>query len=174
MKGVIVKCLEDLVVTKFGKDKWEKSLEDIGLKNKPALFLVISDVPDEQVMKLIGAVCKNLGISLEQAADAFGQHWVHVYSQKLYSHYYEASKNAKEFLLNMDNVHSTLTKAMINAQPPRFRYEWKDDRTLIMHYMSHRGLIDFAVGLVKAVGEYYKENISVTKLGPAAVQVIFQ
>jgi O-methyltransferase involved in polyketide biosynthesis len=45
MKGTIIKCLEELVVTDFGKDKWEKSLEDAGL-DKSATFLPIIDVDD--------------------------------------------------------------------------------------------------------------------------------
>lgn len=172
MKGTIVKCLEELVSTNFGRDKWEKSLEDAGLKDS-TMILAISDVDDLQVMRIVEAVCKNLNISLAQAADAFGDHWVNVYSQKMYSQYYEINKTAKDFLLDMDNVHVAMTKTMKDARPPRFNYEWKDDKTLIMHYRSHRGLIDFAVGLSKGVGKFYNEDIRVTKLGPDKVQVVF-
>ena len=87
MKGTIVKCLQDLVVEKFGKDKWEKSLQDVGL-NKTTIFMPFSDVDDAAVMKVVQAVCKNLGITLGQAAEAFGDYWVNVYSQKLYKQYY--------------------------------------------------------------------------------------
>jgi hypothetical protein len=173
MKGVIVNCFEDMVVTKFGKDRWEKSLEEAGLDNS-SMILASSDVSDAQVINLIGVVCKNLGISLEQVADAFGHHWVYVYSQIEYGRYYQAHKTAKELLLCTDMIHSAYTKTIKNAKPPRFYYEWKNnDNTLIMHYISQRGLIDFAVGIIKAVGEYYKENINVIKLGPTLVQVDF-
>lgn len=172
MKGIFVKCLEDLVVTKFGKDKWEGSLEDTGLNHSPAI-LASSDVPDAQVINLVSAVCDNLGISLEQVADAFGHHWVYVYSQIEYNRYYEANKTAKEFLLCMDMIHSAYAKTIKNAKPPRFYYEWKSSKTLVMHYISQRKLIDFAVGIIKAVGKYYKEDIKVIKLGPTLVQVNF-
>jgi hypothetical protein len=172
MKGTILKCLQELVISNFGKDKWEKSLEDAGLK-KSTLFIPIMDVDDSQTMKIIEAVCKVLNISLTQAADAFGDYWVNVYSQKMYSNYYK-EKTAKEFLLNMDNIHVEITKTIKNARPPRFEYEWKDDKTLIMHYHSFRGLIDFVIGLVKGVGKFYKENIKVTKLGIGKIQIIFQ
>ncbi len=172
MKGTIVKCLEELVSTKFGRDKWKKSLEDAGLKDS-TMILSISDVDDLQVMKVVEAVCKNLNISLEQAADAFGDYWINVYSQKMYRQYYEINKTAKDFLLDMDNVHVAMTETMKDARPPRFNYEWKDDKTLIMHYRSHRGLVDFAVGLSKGVGKFYNENLIVTKLGPDKVQVVF-
>ena len=42
-----------------------------------------------------------------------------------------------------------------------------------MHYSSHRGLIDFMVGLVKGVGKFYNENIKVKKLGTEKIEVVF-
>ena len=173
MKGTIVKCLEELVISQFGKDMWEKSLEDAGLK-KDAVFFSVSDVHDAAVMKVVEAACKNLNISLAAAADAFGDYWVNTYSQKIYHQYYTRNKTAKDFILDMDNVHVAMTKTMKNAQPPRFDYEWKDDKTLIVNYKSERGLIDFAVGLTKGVGRFYNENLAVTKLSPEQFQVVFQ
>jgi hypothetical protein len=125
-------------------------------------------------LKIVEAVCKTLNISLAQAADAFGDYWVNVYSQKMYSSYYNKNKTAKGFLSNMDDIYVKMTQTIENARPPRFEYEWKDDKTLIMHYQSHRGLIDFVVGLVKGVGKFYKENLEVKKLGPSKIQVVFQ
>ena len=37
MKGVIVKCLAELISEKFGKDKWEEALEQAGLE-KQSIF----------------------------------------------------------------------------------------------------------------------------------------
>lgn len=172
MKGTIVKCLQELVVEKFGKDKWEKSLEDANI-NKNTIFLPFTDVDDGAVLNVVQAVCKNLGVSLEQVADIFGDYWVNVYSQKLYHHFYTKHKTAKEFLLDMDNLHVTMTQTIKNARPPRFTYEWESDNVLIMHYKSHRGLIDFLVGLAKGVGIYYKENIRVSKIGTDKIRIVF-
>jgi hypothetical protein len=172
MKGTIVKCLQELVVSKFGKEKWEKSLEDVGIA-KNTMFLPIGDVDDVAVMKVVQSVCKNLNITLTQAADAFGEYWVNTYSQQLYSSFYKKHKTAKDFLLDMDNLHVTMTNMMKNAHPPRFDYEWKGDNTLIMHYHSQRGMIDFLLGLVKGVGIFYKENLKVSKLGADKLQIVF-
>lgn len=172
MKGVIVKALEELVTEKFGKDKWEDALEKSGL-DRNHTFLATDDVDDAAVLKVVDSVCKVLNISLVQAADAFGDYWVNVFAPKIYSAYYLYAKSAKEFLLNMDKIHLYTTETIKNAHPPRFEYEWKDDKTLIMKYKSKRGLIDFMIGLVKGVGKYYKEDLKVTKLGPEKVEIIF-
>ena len=172
MKGAIAQCLEDLVKTKFGKDKWEESLVNAGM-NKSTFFMPVQNIEDKNVMELINSVCKTLNISQVQAADAFGDHWVNVYAPKLYSMYFKNASSAKELLLNMDHVHDRVTKNIKDATPPRFEYDWKNDKTLIMKYNSQRGLIVFLVGLIKGVGKHFNENLKVTQLGTDKVQVIF-
>jgi len=59
MKGVTGKCLQELVVEKFVKDKWEAILEKAGFpKNK--IFTNVENVEDVQVLKLVDAICKFL------------------------------------------------------------------------------------------------------------------
>jgi hypothetical protein len=172
MKGTIVLCLEQLVCSKFGEESWQKIRTESGV---PAtnMFLPFEDVDDATVMKLIQALCATLHLSLSQAADAFGEYWVMTYSQELYQQYYQKNKTAKDFLLEMDAIHVMMTRTIQNAHPPRFTYDWKDEKTLIVHYASQRNLIDLAIGLIKGVGKFYQENLRVTKLGEDRIQVIF-
>jgi hypothetical protein len=172
MKGVIVNCLSELVKEKFGEDKWEEALEKAGL-NKRTAFLATEDVDDQLVLKVINAVCETLNISLQQAADAFGEYWMCNFAPKIYSVYYDGVNSAKDFLMRMDYVHQVSTKNIPDARPPRFEYEWIDEKTLIMKYNSKRGLIDFMIGLIKGVGKYYKEDLKVTKLSNESVKIVF-
>ncbi len=164
MKGVIPNCLGQLVVNKFGKDKWEAALKLAGLE-KNSTFLATQDVPDAAVLKVVDSVCKVLNISLEQAADAFGEYWVCTYAPGIYKPYYQQAASAREFLLKMDEVHRLTTERIPNANPPSFQYTWLDKKTLVMKYKSKRNLSVFMVGLVKGVGKYYKESLMVTKQG---------
>lgn len=172
MKGAIVQCLGDLVKSNFGNDKWEQSLETAGM-SKTAFFMPLQNVDDEKVIHIIESLCKVAKISQTQAAEAFGDYWVNVYAPKLYSSYFKGANTSKELLLKMDSVHDSVTKNIQNAHPPRFDYEWKDSRTMILRYKSNRGLIDILMGLVKGVGKYYKEDLKVTKLSNDKLQVIF-
>ena len=172
MKGVIADCLGKLVKNKFGQDKWEESLEAAGLSRRTS-FMATDDIPDESVMKVVESVCQVLSINLQQAADAFGDYWVNEYAPKIYGVYYRRAHSAKQFLLNMDDVHRRTTMDIPNAHPPRFTYQWEDDNTLIMTYESERGLIAFLIGLIKGVGRYYKEHLEVVQLGNERVQVVF-
>ncbi len=172
MKGVIPQCLAEMVQKKFGEETWHKILEKAEL-DRETVFLSTADIPDEAVLKVVGVTCEVLGVSLPQAADAFGDYWVNEFAPKLYGVFFRNAGSAREFLLNVDKVHAAAMANVPGAQPPRFEYEWKDDRHLIIHYHSHRSLIDFAVGIAKGVGKYYKEELKVTKLGPQRVEVVF-
>lgn len=171
MKGVIALCLKEMVCKNFGQDKWDSACHGAGMKGNE-LILPLSDVDDKAVLTLVNEVCGVLGINLQQAADAFGDYWVNVYSQKMYKSYFK-NKTAREFLLDMDKVHIMVTKEMKNAHPPRFTFEWEDPNTLKMNYLSERGLVDFLVGLVKGVGKYYNEPLVVNKVSDSAVRVKF-
>lgn len=172
MKGAIVQCLGDLATSNFGKDKWEQSLETAGL-SKASFFIPVQNVDDEKVLKIIASLCKVAGISSVQAADAFGDYWVNVYAPKLYGSYFKGANSSRELLLKMDEIHGSVTKNIPNALPPRFEYEWKDNKTLIMKYKSNRGLMDILIGLVRGVGKYYKEDLKITKLSNDKLQIIF-
>lgn len=173
MKGIIVRCLAELVKENFGDKKWQEILESSGF-NKYSSFLATHDINDSDVMKMISSVCKVLNISLEQAADAFGDHWVNKFAPKIYSDYYKDVSSAKDFLLKMDSIHQEATVTMRNAHPPRFEYNWENEKTLVMVYNSERGLIDILVGLIKGVGKYFNENLQVTKLDNKKVRIVFE
>lgn len=172
MKGVIAKCLGELVETRFGHDKWAAALEKAGLDPKTR-FLPVADVDDEAVLKVVDSVCQVLGLTLAQAADAFGEYWVCTFAPKLYAPYYRGVESAKDFLLKLDRIHEASTRTIPNAHPPRFDYEWKGDHTLIITYRSERHLMDFMLGLTKAVGKYFNEDLKVTRLGRDRVEVVF-
>jgi hypothetical protein len=172
MKGVIVMALKELVVSRFGAEKWAEALKFSGIDQEP-LLIPISDFDDVVCLRVIGSVCKVLNLTFEQAADAFGDYWVNAYAPKMYPAYYEGAKSAKDMLLKMDEVHVQMTRYMENSHPPRFEYRWKDEKTLVMKYLSSRQLIAFLIGLIKGVGKYYREELTVRQIGNNEVSITF-
>jgi hypothetical protein len=173
MKGTIVKCVEELVVSRFGDATWRDILKGAGLQpNK--FYIAIQDVDDAEAMQIIKSACSTLKLSLQQVADAFGEHWMTSYAPKVYQSVLEKSKNARDFLLSIDAVHTLLTKTMANARPPHFEYDTTDPKRLVMSYHSHRDLLPMVAGLARGVGKYYKENLRVTIVPPNKVEVVFE
>ena len=172
MKGVIAICLGELISKKFGSDKWEEILESAGLPKK-TFFLATENVDDAAIMKVVASACKVMGMSMIQAADAFGEYWSNVYAPRIYKVHYVGKTSAKEMLLALNHIHKSVANHSPNAHPPKFEYDWKDDKTLLMTYQSSRGLIDFFIGILKGVGTYYKEKLSITKLPNDKVEIQF-
>jgi len=172
MKGVIFACLKELVVGDFGQDKWEGALEGAGLP-KDTDYMPIADVDDAIVLNVVGQTCTELGITQQQAADAFGRHWAGSYAPKMYGAYYNGIRSAKEFLLKLDDIHVATTRTIPNARPPRFKYEDVDENTLIMEYQSSRGLMPFFTGLVRGLAEHYGERADISSVGMNKVKIVF-
>lgn len=172
MKGTIAICLQDLVKTKFGKDNWETILVKSGLPKDLAIYSH-HDIGDDVIMKIVNNTCEVLGITLQQAADAFGEYWMTEYAPKKYFAFFTDKKTAKEFLLNMDKLHTKMTDKIENAKPPKFTYKEIDKNTIIMTYISSRNLEPIWIGLIKGVGKYFNENINIENLSENSVKITF-
>lgn len=172
MKGIIACCMAEMITEKFGQDKWEAVLADAGLP-EDASFALTDDVDDAIVVKAVGSALKVLGLSLEQFADAFGAHWISNLTTKHYSPVYTLYKSSRELMLGINDIHKQAVKFIPGAQPPRFEFNWEDDKTVIIEYKSQRGLIDFAVGITRGLGAYYKEALEVSKISDTHFKVVF-
>ena len=130
MKGVIALATKELILDKFGEEKWAEILQNAGITEEPLIF-VTSNVDDKLILNIIKSIGEVLNLSLEQIAEVWGDYWVNVYTQKSYSIYYERAKNAKEFLLALDDLHRAMTRNIKDAKPPKFKYYHYDENTLI-------------------------------------------
>ena len=166
MKGTIVNCLEALVTKKFGAGKWKESLERAGMEESRT-FTMLGDVDEAEFIKLMEGFARAASLSMEQVIEAFGEYWSTVYGPNIYGAYFSHAKGARELLLNLDHIHEVMTKSMKSARPPRFRYEWKGEKELIMHYESGRGLVILMPALIRGVGKYYKERLTAQVVGNA-------
>lgn len=164
MKGTIVNCLEELVVRDFGDEAWKQSLR-LAQVPRSKIYSTFEDVPDDEVRSLMKAVAEAADLPLDGVMEAFGEYWSTVYAPRVYEAYYVGPKNARELLLRLDDIHVTMTKSIKSARPPRFRYEWRDEKHLIMHYQSPRGMVALMAGLVRGVGKYYGEYLNVSIVG---------
>jgi hypothetical protein len=147
-------------------------LEAAGL-SKTTNFLPSQDVDDAAVLKVIRATCSVLSLSPVAAADAFGEYWCCEYAPRIYGAYYGSARNAKDFLLRMQDVHNMVTRNIANAKPPKFQFEQLAPNKLVMKYISHRGLGDIFAGLVKGVGRYFHEELQIRRIGPDTVEITF-
>jgi len=171
MKGAIAVSLQSMVEKEFGKDKWVNIIKRAGLPANTTFF-AHHEIEDKAIMHVVKSTCEELNITLEQAADAFGNYWMTEYAPKKYYAFILTVKDAKSFLLKMNEVHKKIT-SQENATPPKFEFEEKNDNTITMKYISKRNMEVFWIGLIKGVGNYYKQNIEIKKIETSKVELTF-
>ena len=171
MKGTVVKCMEELVTGKFGAAKWKECLKKSGLPESK-MYSTLEDVSEGEVLELMRGIGEANGLGSAEVMGAFGEYWSTIYAPKMYKSYFDSAKSTREFLLKLDDIHVSMTRTMTSARPPRFTYEWQDDKHLVMHYQSQRGLVALMPGLIAGLGKYYKDHPSV-RLAGNAVHVHF-
>jgi len=172
MKGTIVKCMEEMVTKRFGETKWKESLKKAGIP-EARRYATMEDIEDSEILGIMKGMSGTAYSSMDQTMEAFGEYWSSVYAPALYGVYFAKATSTREMLLNLDKIHVTVTQTMKPARPPRFKYEWKGDDTLIMHYDSNRGLVALMPGLIRGLGKFYKDNPKV-RLSGNAVEIKFQ
>lgn len=166
MKGTIVRCMEEMVAAQFGAAKWGEALKEAGIP-EARLYTTMGDVKDTEVLAIMKGIAAAASLPIDGLMDAFGEYWSTVYAPAIYGAYFAHAKNAREFLLSMDEVHTAMTRTLESARPPHFTYEWQGDTHLVMHYHSERGLVALMAGLVRGVGKHYHEDLKVSTAGNA-------
>jgi hypothetical protein len=165
MKGTITRCLAELVQTKWGADTWRQVCERAGAGDDMTLMMPSADIDDALAMALLESTSAVVGVTPREAADAFGEYWCCVYVPRMYKGIAARFKSAREMILGMDDVHVEMTRSIPNARPPRFTYTWRDARTLVVKYSSHRNLVHVYAGLARGVGKLYNEALTVRVTG---------
>src|SRR5438445_7060172 len=105
MYGLVNAAVQELVVSKFGKEKWEEIKKKAGVELDS--FNRMEPYPDDMTYKMVGAASEVLGISPDDVMKAFGEFWVLYTGKEGYGKLLDIGGDSlKEFLFNLDNMHA--------------------------------------------------------------------
>jgi hypothetical protein len=164
MYGMVNKAVEDLVCLKFGEDKWEAIKDRAGVNED--LFISNESYPDELTYRLVGAASEILELPADKILHAFGEHWILNTAVEGYGDLMEAGgKSLAEFLENLPNFHTRVTLIFPKLQPPRFEVSERTDKSLKLHYHTHRaGLAPFVLGLLSGLAKRFETDVKITQV----------
>ncbi len=155
MYGIVNKAIEDLVISNFGKEKWEEVKKRSGVE----IDFFISNEPydDEVTFKLAVAASEELNVPLAQVLQLFGEWWILKTSKEKYGGLMQAGGNTlKEFLVNLPVFHSRIMLIYPKLTPPEFKVDNIEENSIRVHYYSKRtGLQEFVRGLLAGLGKMY-------------------
>ena len=159
--GMVNKAVEELIVTRFGEDKWQAVKEKAGVDID--VFLSNEGYPDKLTYDLVSAASEVLGLPAREILIAFGEHWVLNTARQGYGSMLEANgRTLSEFLINLPSLHTRVAMIFPNLQPPRFHCSDVTGDSLALHYHSHRpGLTDFVVGLLQGLATLFETQAEI-------------
>jgi len=152
MKGVLPKLMQEYVEKKFGQEVYEAIQAEMG----NPVFMPSRNYPDAVINQMAEIVAKQTGKSKKEILRGLGSYTIPAF-HKMYKRYLRGD-DLKRFLLNMNDIHASLTKDNPDVKPPKFTYEDKGD-TLFMNYHSKRALFDYFEGVIKGAADFMNQPV---------------
>ncbi|WP_130735773.1 heme NO-binding domain-containing protein [Flavobacterium sp. J27] len=152
MYGIVNKAIQDLVITNFGIEKWEKILQKSGIEED---FFISNEAYDDDItFKLAQAVSDEMKMPIKEVLIAFGEWWVVKTTKEKYGGLMESGGTTfKEFLINLPLFHNRVMLIYPKLTPPEFKISEISENSLNLHYFSKReGLQEFVRGLLQGLG----------------------
>lgn len=158
MKGILFNIVEDVVTDHLGDAVWDQLLDAAGITHG---HTALATYPDTEMEALIAAATGVLDQRPRQLTVWLGERAV-PYFHARYPHYFDHYDSARTFLPGLDTViHPEVRKLDSAARPPVFKCSLIDDCHMRVDYISHRPLCGLAEGMMRSLGVYYRERISV-------------
>ena len=173
MHGAFIVGLKQMIITRFDESFWEEIVEQAGFDGH---FHPLSnqELDEDKALELIKLSVKKLNLSHIQFGEVFGNYWIKVFACEKYFAFFDAYKSARDFINHLSEIHKKITGNLKIKKPPTFEISWENPHSVIINYNSNRGLIHIAVGLLKALGDYYNEDISVYRVEANRIKVFFK
>ena len=161
MYGLVNKAIEGLVRQEAGDAAWEEIKRKAGVNVD--YFVSMNPYPDEISYNLVGAASEVLQMPAEEVLRLFGEYWILYTAREGYGHLLAMSgNNLKEFLMNLDNLHTQVGLNFPQLLPPSFRCTEVAENTLILDYFSERaGLAPMVIGLLQGLGKMMKTSVEI-------------
>ena len=146
MYGLVNRAIEDMAIQVGGHEIWEAIKLKAGVD--AATFISMQTYPDEITYKLVDSASQILDVPADDLLRQFGKHWILFTAKEGYGDLLKTSgANMREFIRNLDTMHSRIASTMPELNPPSFECIDINDKILQVHYYSDReGFAPMVVG----------------------------
>lgn len=161
MYGMVNKSIEQMVVSAHGEAAWQEIKRRAGITEE--IFISNEGYSDDITYRLVGAASEFAGRPAEEILHAFGEHWVlHTAKQGYGPMMAAGGRTLRDFLVNLPHFHDRVALIYPKLTPPQFEITDCQERSLRLHYFSHRsGLTAFMEGLLSGLGKMFETPVRV-------------
>lgn len=156
MYGLVNQAIKDLVLNKFGEQKWKQVCTEAQVPEND--FVSMHYYEDAITYKLVGSASKVLQIPAEVVLEEFGKYWVLYTANNGYGPLMDLfGTDFKSCLQNLNNLHSRMGMTMPQLSPPNFKFKEITADVYEVEYISKRqGLCPMVKGLLIGLAEKYR------------------
>lgn len=164
MYGMVIRAIEDMVVSGYGEAVWEDVKRKAGIDED--VFVATEAYPDRITYDLVGAASQVLNKPAVDILESFGVYWVVKTAQEGYGDMMAAGGSSLgEFLANLPDFHSRVSMIFPHLEPPQFSCAEITPHSARLQYRSHRaGFAPFVVGLLKGLGQRFATPVVVEQI----------
>lgn len=164
MYGIVNRAVEELIVERFGIEKWEEIKHKAGFNSEG--FMTLKPYPDELTFKLVGAASEILNVPADTLLEAFGEYWILYTAEKGYGEMLNlAGDSFPAFLKNLNMLHGRVTNLMPELAPPQFECRNEKENSIELLYKSHRlGMIPMLYGLIKGLAKRFDKEVAIQEI----------
>jgi predicted hydrocarbon binding protein len=162
MKGSVFNGFETHVETTYGLHIWQQVIEHSPLESN-GIYLASEVYEDQELMTLISSLSEITSTSTSDIQRQFGQYFFSVLFSLIEQHV-SSIDNLFDFLRAVDDViHVEVKKSDTGAYTPAFFYDQPQEDTLVMRYVSKRGMCFFAEGLIAGAAVHFKTPAKISQ-----------
>lgn len=164
MYGIVNRAIEELIIEKFGAEKWEEVKTKADFKSEG--FMTLKPYPDELTFKLVTAASEILDIPVNALLEAFGEYWILYTAERGYGEMLSlAGDSFPSFLKNLNMLHGRVTSLMPELAPPQFECRNESENSIELIYRSHRtGMIPMLYGLIKGLAKRFEKEVKIQEI----------
>ncbi len=168
MYGMVNSAIKNLILENFGQETWEKIKEDSGVEDD--IFISMKANPDKPTYDMAISATKVLEMELGPLLEAVGEYWILYTAREGYKEMLDMfGKNMKEFLQNLNHLHSRVHSVMPDLNPPMFECQIEDDGTILLHYFTERPhLAPMVIGILRGLSKRFDEPAVIEQIAHKA------
>ena len=162
MKGIIFTEFMELVEEAFGLETVDSIVQKTELESGGS-YTSLGTYNHTEILSLVAALSEETGVPAKDLVHTFGGHLIKTFTKK-FSQFFEAEPNTLAFLTKIEgHIHMEVRKLYDNTELPTFECEYESDDVLRVTYRSHRPFADLAHGMIEATGEYYGNQLEISR-----------
>lgn len=163
MKGIVFREFIEMVENEFSLEIADAIISASELSTNGA-YTSVGTYPHTEMVSLVVNLSQQTGQPVPALLNHFGRHLFKRFTV-IHPRYVNNYHSAFELLQQLDgNIHVEVKKLYDDAELPSFSYESLPDGGMHFDYRSHRGLADFAEGLIQGCIAHFGHPVTVSRI----------